>query len=80
MAGRQRRRAREARAVDDQRPAPPRPRGGALRLAEEAPTDDVEAYLQERLGYETPKTLAKYLDEYNWFEAVGREQLRGSSQ
>ena len=47
----------------------------ALRLAEEAPTDDVEAYLQERLGYETRKTLAKYLDEYNWFEAVGREQL-----
>jgi hypothetical protein len=47
----------------------------ALRLAEEAPPDDVEAYLQERLGYETRKTLAKYLDEYNWFEAVGREQL-----
>ena len=47
----------------------------ALRLAEEAPTDDVEAYLQERLGYERRKTLAKYLDEYNWFEAVGREQL-----
>jgi hypothetical protein len=47
----------------------------ALRLAKEAPADDVEAHLQERLGYEERKTLAKYLDEYNWFEAVGREQL-----
>jgi hypothetical protein len=47
----------------------------AVRLADEAPTDDVEAYLQDLLGYETRKTLAKYLDEYNWFEAVGRGQL-----
>ena len=47
----------------------------ALRLAEEALIDDVEAYLQELLSYETRKTFAKYLDEYNWFEAVGREQL-----
>ena len=47
----------------------------ALRLTREAPADDVEAHLQELLGYETQKTLAKYLDEYNWFEAVGREQL-----
>jgi hypothetical protein len=47
----------------------------ALRLAEEAPAEDVEAYLQELLGYETRKTLARYLDEYNWFEAVGRGQL-----
>ena len=47
----------------------------AGRLTAEAPADDVEAYLQELLGYETRKTLAKYLDEYNWFEAVGREQL-----
>ncbi|HKO74779.1 MAG TPA: hypothetical protein VJU01_05660 [Gaiellaceae bacterium] len=47
----------------------------AVRLSEEAPTDDIEAHLQELLGYETRKTLAKYLDEYNWFEAVGREQL-----
>ena len=30
---------------------------------------------KERLGYDLRKTLAKYLDEYNWFEAVGREQL-----
>jgi hypothetical protein len=47
----------------------------ARRLADQAPADDVEACLQELLGYETRKTLAKYLDEYNWFEAVGREQL-----
>jgi hypothetical protein len=47
----------------------------ALRLVDQAPTEDVDAYLQELLGYETRKTLAKYLDEYNWFEAVGREQL-----
>jgi hypothetical protein len=47
----------------------------ALRLAEQAPAQDIEAYLQERLGYQTRKTLAKYLDEYNWFEAVGRDQL-----
>jgi hypothetical protein len=47
----------------------------AGRLTEQAPADDVETYLQEVLGYETRKTLAKYLDEYNWFEAVGRGQL-----
>jgi hypothetical protein len=49
--------------------------GLALRLAEQAPTEDVEGYLQERLGSGTRKTFAKYLDEYNWFEAVGRGQL-----
>jgi hypothetical protein len=53
--------------------------GLARRLIDQAPAGDVEAHLQELLGYETRKTLAKYLDEYNWFEAVGREQLRGSS-
>ena len=47
----------------------------ARRLTDEARTDDVEAHLQELLGYSEPKSLAKYLDEYNWFEAVGREQL-----
>jgi hypothetical protein len=47
----------------------------ARRLTDEAPTDDIEAHLQELLGYSERKTLAKYLDEYNWFEAVGREQL-----
>jgi hypothetical protein len=53
--------------------------GLALRLAGQAPAEDVEAYLQDLLGYETRKTLAKYLDEYNWFEAVGREQLAARS-
>jgi hypothetical protein len=52
----------------------------AVRLTAEAPTEDVEAYLQELLGYETRKTLAKYLDEYNWFEAVGRDQLAARSR
>jgi hypothetical protein len=49
--------------------------GLARRLAEQAPADDVEAYLQELLGYETTKTLTKYLDEFNWYEAVGRPRL-----
>jgi len=49
----------------------------ALRLTAAAPVPaaDVEAYLQEELGARARKTLAKYLDEYNWYEAVGREQL-----
>jgi hypothetical protein len=47
----------------------------ARRLTDEAPADDIEAYLQELLGYANRKTLAKYLDEFNWFEAVGRRQL-----
>jgi hypothetical protein len=54
--------------------------GLARRLAEHAPADDVEDYLQELLGYKTRKTLAKYLDEYNWFEAVGRSQLASRSR
>jgi hypothetical protein len=54
--------------------------GIARRLAEQAPAEDVEAYLQELLCYETRKTLAKYLDEYNWFEAVGRGQLAARSR
>ena len=47
----------------------------AVRLTDEAPADDAEAHLQQLLGYSERKTLAKYLDEYNWFEAVGRDQL-----
>jgi hypothetical protein len=49
----------------------------ARRLAAEAviPIDEVGVQLQERLGYRVCKPLAKYLDEYNWFEAVGRDQL-----
>jgi hypothetical protein len=52
----------------------------ADRLSEQAPADDVEAYLHELLGYEKRKTLAKYVDEYNWFEAVGRGQLAARSR
>jgi hypothetical protein len=52
----------------------------AGRLAEQSPAEDVEEYLQQLLGYETRKTLAKYLDEYNWFEAVGRGQLAARSR
>jgi hypothetical protein len=54
--------------------------GLALRLTAQAPAGDVEGYLQELLGYATRKTLAKYLDEYNWFEAVGRGQLTARSR
>jgi hypothetical protein len=52
----------------------------ALGLARQAPAEDIEVYLQELLGYQTRKTLAKYLDEYNWFEAVGRGQLAARSR
>ena len=49
----------------------------AARLAAEAGVrpPEVETRLQRQLGYRQRKPLAKYLDEYNWFEAVGREQL-----
>jgi hypothetical protein len=51
--------------------------GVARRLADEAPlaAEDLESHLQDLLGYERRKPLAKYLDEFNWFEAVGRDQL-----
>ena len=53
----------------------------ALRLLREAPVPapQVEAYLQDELGATARKTLAKSLDEYNWYEAVGREQLAARS-
>jgi hypothetical protein len=47
----------------------------AVRLLGESPAADgveLEAYLGEQLGYKVHKTLAKYLDEYNWHVAVGR--------
>ena len=49
----------------------------ARRLAAEAgvPIGELETRVQERLGYRARKPLTKYLDEYNWFEAVGRDQL-----
>jgi hypothetical protein len=49
----------------------------ARRLAAETavPIGEIEPQLQRRLGYRSRKPLTKYLDEYNWFEAVGRDQL-----
>ncbi len=47
----------------------------ALRLIDESPADDaraLEEWLQAHLGYPIRKTIAKYLDEYNWHVAVGR--------
>lgn len=43
------------------------------RLADEAPVgrDDVEQHLQAHLGKPVRKTMAKYLDEYNWYVMVG---------
>ena len=49
----------------------------AGRLSAElgVPAGELETQLQQQLGYRARKPLTKYLDEYNWFEAVGREQL-----
>jgi len=54
----------------------------ARRLAAEAGVriGEVATLLHERLGYRARKPLSKYLDEYNWFEAVGREQLARSAR
>jgi hypothetical protein len=43
------------------------------RLVDEAPVerDDVEQYMQAHLGKPVRKTMAKYLDEYNWYVMVG---------
>ena len=43
------------------------------RLMQEAGMTPVEAEanLQAQLGYRVPKTMAKYLDEYNWYVMVG---------
>lgn len=35
------------------------------RLSPE-PSQEPAAYLSEQMGYDPPKTMAKYLDEYNW--------------
>jgi hypothetical protein len=48
---------------------------GRLAAEAEVAIDELETRLQEQLGYRGRKPLTKYLDEYNWFEAVGREQL-----
>ena len=46
----------------------------AVRLIEESPhtsVEELEQRMQEHLGYAVAKTLAKYLDEFNWYEMVG---------
>ena len=37
---------------------------------------DAEAHLQVLLGYRVRKTMAKYLDEYNWYVMVGADRAR----
>ena len=39
-----------------------------------SPTD-AEAHLQAQLGYRVRKTMAKYLDEYNWYVMVGAARV-----
>jgi hypothetical protein len=48
---------------------------GRLAAGAGVPSGELETQLQQLLGYQGRKPLTKYLDEYNWFEAVGREQL-----
>jgi len=50
----------------------------ALRLIEESPYtgEELEQQLQEQLGYGVRKTIAKYLDKFNWYVMVGAGQLR----
>jgi hypothetical protein len=40
-------------------------------LAVQSSGEDIESYLQVRLGYPFRKPLAKYIDEYNWYLAYG---------
>ena len=50
----------------------------SCRLRDSAPAAaqaDPEAFLQAELGYPVKKTMAKYLDEYNWYVAFGRERI-----
>jgi hypothetical protein len=47
------------------------------RLIDESPfdADEVEERLQAHLRYATRKTIAKYLDEHNWYVVVGAAQV-----
>ncbi len=52
-----------------------------VRMVEESPyssRDDLERRMQGHLGYAVRKTLAKYLDEFNWFEMVGAGRVARS--
>ncbi len=41
-----------------------------------AQTDESpDSYLSTRMGYDPPKTLAKYIDEYNWITITNRVQV-----
>lgn len=49
-----------------------------VRMIEESPygsLDELEQRMQEHLGYRVRKTLAKYLDEFNWYEMVGAGRI-----
>jgi hypothetical protein len=35
--------------------------------------EEVEQHLQTHLGYGVRKSMTKYLDEYNWYVAVGEK-------
>ena len=51
----------------------------AVRLREQAPPaaqDDIGGYLSKLLDYPVRKSLAKFLDEYNWHMAFGATRLR----
>ena len=50
----------------------------AQRLNSIAPPDarrDAAGYLNRRLGYPIPKTLAKFIDEFNWHTEVGHARV-----
>lgn len=50
----------------------------ASRLVDQAPDAaraDIEGYLQRRLSYPIRKSLAKYVDEYNWYVAFGKSRI-----
>jgi hypothetical protein len=49
----------------------------ALRLIADGPytdQDELELRMQDHLGDGVRKTLAKYLDDFNWYEMVGAER------
>jgi hypothetical protein len=45
----------------------------ARRLTDESGLrpNDIEEHLASRVGDAAPRTLAKYLDEYNWYVLIG---------
>lgn len=50
----------------------------AVRMIETSPyasAEELEQRMQEHLGYAVTKTLAKYLDEFNWYKMVGSKRV-----